>query len=370
MNLTYCKNLGAILLIVASVFLALAILFSSIASAAEEAQIQAAIKELGSVTGQVITSEDQAKALCNQEQYLDVCADIGKKHNLYTPEEVKSVDDFLGEVKGKILDDIKNCNSEECLIKVAGELAIKIKTKNPTLATDLSLTTKIVAEKQSVVQAAKEAGVNFKDCESMNPDTASVDLLRRCARLAKDTRVQKYIPEERRVSADQFGETTIQLRDGLSSGKYKCGDGTLEGCGNFCLNTDSATKAVGIPAVCTQIAKEVFGQDGVRQLEAAHQQVGQVKDYYSKKFILTLPDGKELVGEGQIRNACDLAFSSRNLETAKACGNFAVKNGFASKGEVLKGLKLMESFTQKGQNVDFEKCLNDPRACRDFIPEG
>ncbi|MDP3799816.1 MAG: hypothetical protein Q8Q90_00125, partial [bacterium] len=120
MNLIYCrKNLWTVLIIAVSIFLVSTILFSSIA-AAEEAQIQAAIKELGSVTGQAVTSEDQAKDLCNREQYLDVCADIGKKHNLYTPEEVKSVDDFLGEVKGKILNDIKNCNSEECLIKVAG----------------------------------------------------------------------------------------------------------------------------------------------------------------------------------------------------------------------------------------------------------
>ena len=371
MNLTYCKNLSNTLLIVAGVFLASAILFSPLVSAAEEAQIKDAIKELRSVTGQAVTSEDQAKALCNQEQYLDVCADIGKKYDLYTPEEIKSVDDFLVEVKGKILDDIKKCNSEECLVRVAGELAVKIKTKNPTLATDLNLTTKIVAEKQAVVQAAKEVGVNFKDCESMNPDTASVDLLRKCARLAKDTRVQKYIPEERRVLADQFGETTIKLREGLSTGKYQCGDNTLEGCGNFCLNPDTATRMAGIPAVCTQIAKEVFGQDGVKQLESSYQQVGQVRDYYSKKFILTLPSGKELVGENQIKTACDEAFSGQlnNIEMARACGDFAVQNGFASKVEVEKGLKLLESFNQKGQNVDFEKCLNDPRSCRDFIPE-
>src|SRR3989338_431712 len=372
MNLTYCKNLSNTLLIVAGVFLASAILFSPLVGAAEEAQIKDAIKELRSVTGQAVTSEDQAKALCNQEQYLDVCADICKKYDLYTPEEIKSVDDFLVEVKGKILDDIKKCNSEECLVRVAGELAVKIKTKNPTLATDLNLTTKIVAEKQAVVQAAKEVGVNFKDCESMNPDTASVDLLRKCARLAKDTRVQKYIPEERRVLADQFGETTIKLREVLSTGKYQCGDNTLEGCGNFCLNPDTATRMAGIPAVCTQIAKEVFGQDGVKQLESSYQQVGQVRDYYSKKFILTLPSGKELVGENQIKTACDEAFSGQlnNIEMARACGGFAVKNGFASQVEVDKGLKLLESFVQKGQNVDFKKCLNDPRSCRDFIPEG
>src|SRR3990167_5249453 len=245
MNLTYCKNLSNTLLIVAGVFLASAILFSPLVGAAEEAQIKDAIKELRSVTGQAVTSEDQAKALCNQEQYLDVCADIGKKYDLYTPEEIKSVDDFLVEVKGKILDDIKKCNSEECLVRVAGELAQKIKTKNPTLAADLNLTTTVVEEKKAVVQAAKEIGVNFKDCESMDPDTAPVDLLRKCARLAKDSRVQKYIPEEKRALAAQFEDSaTIKLREALSAGKYQCGDGTLEGCGNFCLNPTSGTAGI------------------------------------------------------------------------------------------------------------------------------
>lgn len=369
MNLTYCKNQWVVALFVTGIFLVSAILFQTIAKAVEADQVEAAIKDLNSLTGQNIESEDQAKVFCNQEQYLDVCADIGKKYELYAPEELKQVDSFLSEVKGKILDDIKSCADEECLVRVATELATKIKTKNPTLATNLNLTTTIVAEKQSVLQAAKEAGVNFKDCEAIDPDTAPVDLLRKCARLAKDTRIQKYIPEEKRALAGQFGDTTIKLREALSVGKYQCGDGTLEGCGNFCLNPDSATRAAGIPPVCTQIANEIFGNDGVKQLEASYQQIGQIKDYYSDKFILALPDGRELVGEGQIRNTCDQAFSNRNFEVAKACGNFAVKNSFATQEEVDKGLKLMESFTQRGQNVDFEKCISDPRACRDIIPE-
>src|SRR3989338_8652841 len=261
------KNSRLLWVGVVGVFLASAFLFWSVALAAEEAQIEAAIKDLSVATGQSISSEEQARTFCNQEQNLDVCADIGKKHALYEAEELKKVDNFLSEIKGKILDDIKNCSDEECLGRVASELAKKLQAKNSALATDFKLTALVVAEKQGVVQAAKEAGVNFKDCESMNPDTAPVDLLRKCARLAKDTRVQKYIPEERRVSADQFGDTTIKLREGLSSGKYQCGDGTLEGCGNYCLSPDSTTKVAGIPAVCTQIAKEVFGQDGVKQLE-------------------------------------------------------------------------------------------------------
>ena len=367
MNLSYCKNRWVVPLVVAGVFLVSAFLFLSLAQAAEEAQIQAAIEDLGSAIGQDISSQDQALELCNQEQYLDVCADIGKKHELYTSEEISQVNDFLSEIKGKILNDIKTCVDEECLIRAANELAQKLKTKNPTLATDFNLTAKIIEEKNSVVQAAKDVGVNFRDCEAMNPDTAPIDLLRKCARLAKDSRVQNYIPEEKRALAAQFEDSAmLKLREDLSAGKYQCGDGTLESCGNFCLNSSGTG---GVPAVCGQIASEIFGAEGVKQLEAAHQQVGQVKDYYSNKFVLTLPDGSKFVGEKQIRDRCDRAFSNRNLEVAKACGKFAVQNGFVSQAEVDKGLKLMESFAQKGQNVNFDQCLANPTACRDFLPE-
>src|SRR3989338_2654690 len=375
MDLIYCKkfNIKSLFILGVGVLLASAFLFSFIAQAQtdtdQEAKVEAAIEDLSAVTGQEITSEDQAKDICNQEQYMDICADIGKKHDLYTPEEEEQVNDFLTEVKGKILDDIKSCPDEECLIRVANELAKKIQIKNPTLAADFKLTATLIEEKNSVVQAAKEAGVDFRDCEAMDPDTASIELLRQCAKLAKDSRVQKYIPENRRVLADQFSDTTLVLREGLRSGKYQCGDNTLEGCGNYCLNPSVASIGAGIPEVCKQIATEVFGPQGVQQLESAHQQVDQVRDYYSKKFILTLPDGRELVGEGQIRNACDQAFSQRKLDVAKACGTFAVQNGFAAQSEVDKGLKLMESFANKGQNVNFNDCLANPAACRDFIPD-
>ncbi len=367
MNLTYCKKLWVVPLVMAGVLLVLAVLFSSLAMAADEAQVRAAIKDLSSATGQKVTSEEQAKSICNSEQYLDTCAEIGKKYNLYTSDEVKQVDAFLKEVKGKVLEDIKSCPDEECLFRVANELSKNIQAKNPTLATNLSLTTKIVEEKKAIVEAAKEVGVNFKDCEALDPDTASVDLLRKCVRLSKDTRIQKYIPQENRALAGQFDDSTVKLREALSAGKYKCGDNTLEGCGNYCLKPDTAGATV-IPPVCKQIASEIFGAEGVKELENAHRQVGQVKDYYSKKFILTLSDGKELVGESQIRKTCDQAFSSQNIEIAKACGNFAVKNGFADQAEVEKGIKLMESFAQKGQNVNFDQCLTNPTACRDFIP--
>ena len=367
-SIFYCKNLRFLLYAGVGVLLASTFLFFPLAWAAKEAQIEAAMEDLSSAIGQDIASQDQAKEFCNQEQYLDTCAEIGKRHDLYTPEQVKQVDAFLNEVKGQVLADIKACQDEECLIKVANQLAQKVQVNNPTLATNLKLTTTIIEQKNTVVQAAKEAGVNFRDCETMNPDTAPIELLRKCAKLAKDSRVQNYIPEEKRVLASQFEDSaTLKLREALSAGKYQCGDGTLVGCGNFCLNP--GTTSAGIPPVCAQIASEIFGSKGVKQLEAAYQQVGQVKDYYSKKFVLTLPNGKELVGENQIKNACDQAFSRRNLETAKACGSFAVNNGFVSQVEVDKGLKLMESFVQKGKNATFDQCLSNPTACRDFIPE-
>src|SRR3989344_1607481 len=372
MDLIHCKkyNITLPFILGVCVLLASAFSFSLIAQAeVSEAQIQGAIQELSTLTGQNIASEDQAKDLCNKEQYLDVCADIGKKHNLYTQEEVKQVNAFLDEVKGKILEDIKSCPDEGCLIRVANELSRKMQTKNSTLATNLNLTAKLIDEKKSVIDAANEAGVSFRDCESMDPDTAPIELLRKCAKLAKDSRVQKYIPEEKRALTDQFSDTTLVLREALAVGKYQCGDNTLEGCGNYCLNPSVSAIGAGIPEVCKQIATEVFGSDGIKQLESAHQQVGQVRDYYSKKFILTLPDGRELVGDGQIRNACDQAFSERNLEIAKACGSFAVQNGFATQADVDKGLKLVESFTRGAPNVKFEQCVTNPETCRDFIPE-
>ena len=92
----------------------------------------------------------------------------------------------MSEVKGKILDDIKNCDSEECLVRVAGELAQKIKTKNPTLAADLNLTTTIVDEKKAVVQAAKEVGVKAADVQ----DKEIVAMIAYLQRLGKTAEVE------------------------------------------------------------------------------------------------------------------------------------------------------------------------------------
>ena len=67
----------------------------------------AALRDLSQLTGQQITSVIQAKQICDLEKFLADCADIGKKNNLYKPEEIKQVNSVLNELKGKIVEDLK-----------------------------------------------------------------------------------------------------------------------------------------------------------------------------------------------------------------------------------------------------------------------
>ena len=342
-----------------------------LAPSVTQEQINSAMKELSAATGQPVTTQEQAKAVCDQEKYFESCAGIGKKYGLYKADEVKQVDSLLSELKGRLTEDIKKCNDTQCLINVANQLAKKVTAKDPTLATQLELTPDKLGQKQAFIQAAKEAGVNFKDCQNLDPDSATVDLLRACARLAKDARVERFIPEADKQRSDFDVDKTVALRTALASGKLACGDGTLEGCGQFCLNPPAGASAPGtaaIPSVCRQIAQQFFGSDGVKQLEQAHSQVGKVKEFYSTKLVLVTPDGKAVSGHDAIRNTCEQAFSSRDIALAKACGDFAVKNGFASQADVEDGLKVIQNFAQKGQNVNFDDCLKHPEQCQAFVP--
>src|SRR3990167_6494124 len=125
------------------------------------------------------------------------------------------------------MEDLQKCTTEECLIKVANDLSKKLLLKNSELASQLDLTSKKIEEKKIIVDVAKEAGVNFSDCQTMDPDTASLDLLRSCAKLAKDSRIQKYIPEEKLTASAIHVDKTIELRAALSKKEISCGDGTL-----------------------------------------------------------------------------------------------------------------------------------------------
>ena len=158
----------------AGLFLVLA--FFNPATAQTEAQITAALEDLSQIYGEPITSEKQAAEICNLEQYLAECAEIGKRHQLFPPDELAQVDAFLEEFKGQIVQDLISCTSEACLFEVASKLAARIEANNPAIASQFEFTEAQVQAKQNVFTAAteiaRELGVNFEDCRSMDPNTA------------------------------------------------------------------------------------------------------------------------------------------------------------------------------------------------------
>ncbi len=218
-----------------------------------------------------MTSVDQASAICDSPQYFETCADVGKEHDLYDTTEIKQVDAFISEVKGQVVQQLQGCQTTECLINVANDLAKKIAAKTPTVVAQLELTPALVEKKGAIITAAKEAGVNFDDCHKMNPEMAPVELLRACAHLAKDSRVQEYIPQAVKNTLDFSTDGVVTLREGLTTGAISCGGASsLEACGNYCLSPGAGARAQGgaaIPQECRQIAQRFFGPEGVNRKE-------------------------------------------------------------------------------------------------------
>ena len=334
----------------------------------------AALRDLSQLTGQQITSVIQAKQICDLEKFLADCADIGKKNNLYEPEEIKQVNSVLNELKGKIVEDLKNCADENCLFKVANQLAQNIGKSNPGLAKQIDLTAKAVENKKEMVTAAREAGINFGDCQTMDPDTASIELLRACAKLAKDNRVQKYISADKKQLVET-ANSTVELREALTRGDYQCGDGTLESCGNFCLKPATETKEKGItaiPPVCRAIANKFFGSDGIKQLETNYSQVNQAIDFYQKKnenTTFVTPDGKVLFNPGKIGLYLEAEAKNGNVEAIEKGTNFLVAQGLISPAEKEFALKMTQTAKEQGGIPDFNACLKNPQSCAKFIPE-
>lgn len=335
----------------------------------------AALQDLSQIAGQEITSTAQAKEICNLERFIADCAAIGKKHNLYKPEEIKTVNAVLAELKGKVVEDLKNCADEACLVDVANRVAKTIAAKNPTVAKQVDLTVAKVEEKRVIVNAAKEAGVGFRQCQAMDLDTASIDLLRACAKLAKDQRVIKYIPEERKQLV-QINDSSLQLREALGRGEYQCGDNnTLDGCGNFCLNPAPEARAQGvaaIPQVCRDIATRFFGAEGIKRLEAAYGYVKQAADFYYKRAqttTFTTPDGKVLFNPQEIGRYLEEEGRKGNVEAVEKGMEFMVAQGFVKPEEKEFAVKMVQKVRDVGGVIDFEVCRRNPRACRQFIPE-
>ncbi|MEK7096032.1 MAG: hypothetical protein AAB896_01960, partial [Patescibacteria group bacterium] len=212
MNLKYNYKVSILQFGIAAVFISLIAVFSFVmaqsADGVTQAQIDSALEDLSDIYGQDVTSHDQAREICNMDKYLTDCAEIGKKHDLFSAERAAQVDTILDEIKGDVADQIKNCQDIECLVGVAEGLAASIARKSPTLASQIDLTPTVVREKKEIVEIAKSFGLTIDQCIEMDPDTVSVELLRGCARLAKEDKVKKYVPTEARAQIDTIAEST------------------------------------------------------------------------------------------------------------------------------------------------------------------
>ena len=349
-----------------------------VTEAATQEQISAALQDLSDISGQDVTSQEEAHEICNMDKYLADCAEIGKEHNLFPQEQLAQVDTILDEIKGAVANQIKSCQSIECLVGVAEGLASKISRKDPALALETGLTPTIVREKKEIVELAKSVGLTIDQCIEMDPDTASVEVLRGCAKLAKNNKVKKYVPTEVRAQIDAIAdstERTAKFKESLSGGQFQCGDNTLEGCGNFCLNPGAEARSAGtsaIPAVCKEIASKFFGSQGVKELENAYSRVSGVADYYYKKaqnFVFTTLDGRTLTNPEEIGRYMEAEGRAGNVEAVSKGMDFMVSQGFATQTDKDFAVKMVGKFREKGGVADFDACAQNPKACRDFISD-
>ena len=260
-----------------------------------QAQMDAALSDLSALYGSPVVRVDQAKAICNQEQYLVDCAKIGQEHGLFSKERAEQVGTLLIELKGQVVEELKQCGSTECLVAVATAIARRLVDADPNLAQSVDLTPQKVEEKRTIVETAKSIGIDIRECQNMDPDTATIELLRACARLAKHENIQKFIPEADRGRVVKSEGTTL-LKEALARGEFSCGDNTIEGCGAFCLNPSAGAREgeiFAIPDVCRQIAARFFGEKGNEELELAHRKVQDVFDVMKERFV----EGRDEVRE-------------------------------------------------------------------------
>src|SRR3989338_8079994 len=340
-----------------------------------QTQIDAALSELSTVYGSTVKRVDQAKAICNQEQYFVDCAEIGKRNNLFSKERVEQVDIILTEIKGKFVDELKQCIDVDCLINVATSIANRLNDENSSVAGKVGLTPQIIKEKRIIIDTAKSIGVDFEQCRTMDPDTASVELLRACARLAKHKDIQQYIPENVKKNIGKV-DTSIELKESLQKGEFQCGDGTLEGCGNFCLNPSAEARKEGvsvIPPVCLDVANKFFGEQGVDDLKRAYSNVQQTFDNATKRaqnVLFKTVDGRALTNLQEIGRYLENAGREGNVDAVKQGMNFLISKGFAKQTDKEFALKMVGNIKDKGLgNFDFDKCRANPEQCEEFVPE-
>ncbi|MDO8624186.1 MAG: hypothetical protein Q7R54_02410 [bacterium] len=339
-----------------------------------QVQMDAALSDLSEVYGSPVVRVDQAKAICNEEQYLEDCAKIGQKHELFSEDRSEQVDAVLVELKGDSIEKLKQCSDVACLVEVATSMASRLNRNNPTIARAVELTPQKVGEKRGIVEAAASLGVDIEACRTMDPDTASIELLRGCARLAKHENVQKYIPEEARGRAE-MSDNSIALKESLAAGEYQCGDGTLQSCGNFCLNPSAEARSAGtseIPGVCRQLAERFFGPEGIQQLESAYANVQETYDTFTrraKNAVFTTTDGRTLTDMNEIGGYLEKAGAEGDVAAVTAGMDFLVGNGFVSADDRNFALTMVGKIREQGP-VNFDQCRANPESCAQVVPEG
>ena len=347
---------------------------NNIATQNNETKITLALRDLAVIYGEPVETVVEAKKICDIEKFLSDCAEIGKRYALFSPEEEKKVDAVLEGIKSTVVNDLKQCATDECLIKVAKKLSVEVSRKNPTLAAELDLTNKKVSEVEKITTASRDVGIGFKICREMDPDNAPIDTLRLCAKLIKNQTVQKFVSTEAKNNADNLDKIT-NLRVALSAGDFQCGDNTPESCGNFCLNANADNRSGSsdaIPPVCRQIAQRFFGEEGVKQLENKYKIVSEATDFYQKKadnVSFTTLEGKILTSPEAIGAYMEEQGRLGNVPAVGKGMDFMVVHGFVSPDEKDFALKMVKNIGDKGGIQGFDICQSDPSKCQQYIPQ-
>ncbi|MEK7128595.1 MAG: hypothetical protein AAB933_03480, partial [Patescibacteria group bacterium] len=309
----------------------------------------------------------QTKVECAAKFNADIEQGIvlAQKYDIYTPEQEKVATSF----KTEVLERLRGVSQDDFEGEILA-LANKILKEKPALAKTMSLTRQTVNAAETIINTVKDAGVSIQTCQQ-SPEDLSREQLIACVKAGnnlsnKGTAVGEYIPKGNAKAGE--AEKMLALETSLLAGEYSgLGKISVEEAGQICLKPGSESITD-----CGIIAQKFFGNEGLKELQRAREQTTQIKEYYTEgitKMELVTPDGQKIIGKGAIRNACDTAFEDSNLGLARACGNFAVKNGYATQEEIENGLKLLESFSKKSEGVDFDDCRFNPQSCRDFLPD-
>ncbi|PCI20314.1 hypothetical protein COB64_02195 [Candidatus Wolfebacteria bacterium] len=289
------------------------------------------------------------------------------KYDIYRNDEDKKA--LAQSYKDEVLSQLSNI-AEENLDETIIEIAANILKSKPELAEKFNLNIEKVEAAGTVILQVKNAGVNISVCR--NPaETLSRDQLVRCLNASKNLVqyadvIEDYIPVERieRIERGDF-DKFLEFEHALAQGRYPELGTTPDEAGFACLRPGSESFVS-----CDEIARIYFGDEGVRELGRARERIQDVEDYYVHGFEnleLITPDGSTIVGERSIRETCDRAFDTRDIELARSCGEFAVRNGFATEEDMQDAINLFASVV--AAPLDFDECRVDPRACEEFIPD-